>query len=206
MVIGLLVLTAIPSVIGVSQAYSGQKQQEARALEAKQMKKFHIDISCEVDVPVVLRNVHGHRVVLRDDKVWVGKKEATNPSTEGYVAEAFFIEYPDPKRNPVPIGLVSQTRAEPPLLNWIYVDNETAELKYGNKSQSIEHTIGPWDWSKDETKVTLKKRQRCIAVQKPKSKHWQLYWDVDNDGLASYVPATWTKVYVSLERTMIAEA
>jgi hypothetical protein len=204
MVIGLMIITAIPAVTGVSQAISGQKKREAAALEEKRMEKFHIDVSCDADVPVVTKEVDRHRVVLRDDRVWIGSKEVLNPSAEGYVAEAFLIEYPDNTRKPVPIGLVSQTRAEPPLLNWIYVDNDTAELRYGNKTQSIDHTVGPWDWSKDETQVTLKKKQRCIAVKKPKSKHWQLYWDMDGDGLAAYVPADWTKVYVCLQRTMIA--
>lgn len=201
-----MILTAIPAVTGVSQAISGQKQQEQRALEEKRMKRFHIDVSSDVDVPVVRREIHEHRVILRDNRVWIGEKEAINPSREGYVAEAFYIEYPDQERKPVQMGLVSQTRADPPLLNWIYVDNETAELKYGNKSQSIEHLVGPWDWSKDETQITLKKRQRCIAIRKPKSKYWQLYWDVDNDGLSNYVPTTWTKVYVTLIRSFIAGA
>jgi hypothetical protein len=204
MVIGLMIITAIPAVTGVSQAISGQKKRDEQELEDKRMKKFHIDIACDVDVLIVQRQIHEHRVVLRDERVWVGPKDIANPCPEGYVAESFFIEYPDNARKPVPIGMVSQTRAEPPLLNWIYVDTVTAELRYGNKSQSIEHLVGPWNWSDDETEVTLKKRQRCIAVQKPMSKKWQLYWDVENNGLAGYVPADWKKVYVTLKRTMMA--
>jgi hypothetical protein len=203
MVIGLMIITAIPAVTGVSQAYHGQKEKEKREADAHRMEKFYIDIDCDVDAPVVKKHINQHRVVLRNDRVWIGKVAATNPSPEGFVAEAFYIEYPDQERNPVPLGLVSQTRADPPLLNWIYVDNDTAELRYGNKTQSIEHLVGPWDWTKDETCVILKKRQRCIAVENSKTKKWQLYWDIDGDALARFVPAKQKKVYVTLCRTML---
>ncbi|ETN46942.1 uncharacterized protein HMPREF1541_01131 [Cyphellophora europaea CBS 101466] len=203
MVIGLMILTAIPTVTGVAQAISGQKKREEQAQEEKRMQKFHIDIICEADAPIVQKEIHGHRIVLRDDRVFIGEAQATNPSSEGYVAEAFYIEYPDKERNPVPLGLVSQTRADPPLLNWIYVDNDTAELKYGNKSQSIEHRVGPWDWTKDETYVKFAKAQLFVAVENPKTKKWQLYWDNDEDGLSKYCPLKWKKVYVTLERTII---
>jgi hypothetical protein len=202
MVIGLLILTAIPTITGTGQAYSAQKTQEERKEEAKRMNKFYIDIDCDTDFADVGK-VHGHRMVLRDDRVFIGQKEAINPSKEGYVAEAFYIEYPDPERKPAPLGLVSQTRAEPPLLNWIYVDKNSAELKYGNKSQSIEHMIGPWDWTKDETMITFTKKRYFIAVEEPRSKVWQLYFDIDDDGLAKFVPGKHRKVYVDLVRTMM---
>lgn len=205
MVIGLLILTAIPTITGTAQAYSAQKTQEERVRDAKYMKKFWIDVDCDVDFPDV-KHIHEHRLVLRDDKVYIGQKEALNPSAEGYVAEAFYIEYPDNERKPPPRGLVSQTRAEPPLLNWIYIDQETAELKYGNKTQSIEHDVGPWDWTKDEKTITFHKKLLFIAVEDPKSKKWQLYYDIDDDGLSRYVPIQRRKVYVSLMRSEIPEA
>lgn len=32
------------------------------------------------------------------------------------------------------------------MLNWIYIDRSTRELKYGNRTQSREHIVGPWGW------------------------------------------------------------
>ena len=43
----------------------------------------------------------------------------------------------DNQRVPVPLGLVSQVAVDPPLLNWIYVDKDTMEVKYGNKTASV---------------------------------------------------------------------
>jgi hypothetical protein len=94
MVIGLLVLTAIPTVTGVAQAMSAQKNEKQRKEDAERMKKFHIDISCETDSPTP-HELHGRRVVLKNERLWIGMAGAQNPSTEGYVSEAFLIEYPD---------------------------------------------------------------------------------------------------------------
>ena len=94
MVIGLFIITAIPTVTGVGQAYSAQKTAEEREKDKKRMAKFHIDLVCDADKPR-FGELNGRRVVLKDDLVWVGAAEALNPSPEGYVAEAFYIEYPD---------------------------------------------------------------------------------------------------------------
>lgn len=204
MVIGLMILMAIPTITGTGQAYSAQKTQEERQKDAYRMKKFWIDLGCDAEFRGV-GNVRGHRIVLRNDKVYIGSSGATNPSKEGYVAEAFYIEYPDPERDPVPRGLVSQTRAEPPLLNWLYVDKDTAELKYGNKTQSVSHLVGPWDWTKDEIRITFSKKQLFIAVEDPRSKIWQIYYDIDDDGLSKFVTGKKRKVYVDLVRTLMPE-
>lgn len=94
MVIGLLILTSIPTVTGVAQAISAQKTRDERQKDEKRMKKFHIDVYCEA-VSSRTKEIHDKRLVLRDDKIWIGPNEAVNPCPEGYVAECFYIEYPD---------------------------------------------------------------------------------------------------------------
>ncbi|OAP56077.1 hypothetical protein AYL99_09256 [Fonsecaea erecta] len=205
MVIGLLILTSIPTVTGVAQAIHGQKKHREREKDAKRMQKFYIDVHCETQSSRT-REIHEKRLVLRDDRVWIGPHEALNPCKEGYVVEAFYIEYPDNERVPVPIGLVSQVRDDPPLLNWIYVDKDTMEVKYGNKSASIEHHVGPWDWTEDEESITFDETEAFVAVEDPSTRQWQLYYDMDNDGLSRYVPKGRPKFQISLERTLIPGA
>ena len=94
MVLGLFIITAIPTVTGIGQAYSAQKTHEERQKDEKRMKKFHIDVCCEAQSSRT-KEIHEGRLVLKDDKVWIGPHEALNPCKEGYVAEAFYIEYPD---------------------------------------------------------------------------------------------------------------
>lgn len=94
MVIGLLILTAIPTVTGVAQAIHGQKTHKEREKDARRMQKFHIDVYCEARSSRT-PEIHEKRLVLRDERVWIGPHEALNPCKDGYVAEAFYIEYPD---------------------------------------------------------------------------------------------------------------
>ena len=94
MVIGLLMIAAIPTVTGVAQAISAQKTEKERQKDANRMKRFHIDVECDAEDPKV-REIRGHRLVLNNDRVWIGPPLALNPCPAGYVAEAFYIEYPD---------------------------------------------------------------------------------------------------------------
>jgi hypothetical protein len=68
MVIGLLALTAIPTVTGVAMGVSEQRKANERKEDARRMAKFYIDIECEGDTQEadILR---GKRIVLRNDKV-----------------------------------------------------------------------------------------------------------------------------------------
>lgn len=68
MVLGLLVVSAIPTVTGVAQAISEQKKQVAAVGDERYMTKFHLDVFCEPNHPKA-RQVHGGTVVLKDDKV-----------------------------------------------------------------------------------------------------------------------------------------
>ena len=86
-------IAAIPTVTGVAQAISAQKTQKEREKDANRMKKFHIDVACDAE-DFATRQIQGHRLVLQNHRVWVGPPQALNPCPAGYVAEAFYIEYP----------------------------------------------------------------------------------------------------------------
>lgn len=66
--LGLLTLTAIPTVIGVSQGVSQQRAQNASKADEKRMAKFNLEAQCE-SRSTRAREVQGKRVVLRDGKV-----------------------------------------------------------------------------------------------------------------------------------------
>lgn len=89
--------------------------------------------------------------------------------------------YPDDEREPTR-GLVSTISVDPPLLNWIYVDKNTLELKYGNRTQSREHIVGPWDWTEDEAGLTLEDWEGFVAVEE-KDGEWAIYFDRDDNSL-----------------------
>lgn len=70
---------------------------------------------------------------------------------------------------------------DPPMLNWIYVDRNTLELRYGNRTQSIEHIVGPWDWTEDEVGVMLECWEGFVAVEEKDG--WAVYYDINDDRL-----------------------
>lgn len=114
------------------------------------------------------------------------------------------------QRAPAPMGLVSQVWDDPPLLNWIYIDKDTMEVKYGNKSASITHNIGPWDWSEDEVQIVFDDMDAAFinafyAVERLPGK-WQLFFDMKGDQFAGYLPAKMTKIQVELHRNLIVAA
>jgi hypothetical protein len=111
----------------------------------------------------------------------------------------FYIQYPDDERCPPERGLVSTISDDPPMLNWIYCDRATYELRYGNRSASIEHIVGAWDWTEpDEARVTLDGFEGFVAVDESSAMseeewektewgkeglRWAVYFDVEDDGL-----------------------
>ena len=94
MVLGLFIITAIPTVTGICQAYSAQKNQEQRLKDEQRMRKFHIDVETEED-NARCKEVENGRLVLKQDRVWVGPPGVIAESDNGYVAAGFYIEYPD---------------------------------------------------------------------------------------------------------------
>ncbi len=99
----------------------------------------------------------------------------------------FYIMYPDEERNPPERGLVSTISVDPPMLNWIYVDKDSLELKYGNRTASIQHMVGPWDWTEDEVGLTLDGWEGFVAVEEDEDEEsglkWALYFDRCDDRL-----------------------
>ena len=60
-------MTSIPTVIGVAEGVSEQRKQNQAKADEKRMAKFYLDVFCE-DEPEEVKNVHGKRVVLRNNK------------------------------------------------------------------------------------------------------------------------------------------
>jgi len=80
--------------------------------------------------------------------------------------------------------MVSTIKRDPPELNWIYVNRDTLQVTYGNKSASINHIHGPWDWTPDQQRVTLDGWEGFVAVEESPGVFYLAY-DRDDDGLAS---------------------
>jgi hypothetical protein len=87
----------------------------------------------------------------------------------------------------------------PPILNWIYVDKDTHEVKYGTKSESDGHKLGPWSCTPVDHRVTFDEWEGFCAVEESPGQ-WALYFDVDDDGLDGRVSLTKDVLEVELVR------
>lgn len=113
------------------------------------------------------------------------------------------------------------------MLNWIYVDSATAEVKYGNRTQSRPHWVGSWGWTgeggkeergkeKEEEEeeeepggLTLDGEERFVVVGpggEEAGGRWEVRWDQGDDLLKGVEGVGGRKVVrVSLERTFVEE-
>jgi hypothetical protein len=186
--IGLLAITAIPTVTGISLASSEQRKANQRKEEARRMVKFNIVAECDGDTDDD-RELNGMVVVVRDEKVYLADPDPAKRNPPAFTALAFYIEYPEPEelkylKRERGFGLPTYVQDNPPLLNWIYADTETHELRYGNRSQSVEQLVEPWDWCKNEKIISLQGKQNAFIAVEEEEGEWALYYDRDGDELA----------------------
>ncbi|ERS95233.1 uncharacterized protein SPSK_06623 [Sporothrix schenckii 1099-18] len=156
MVIGLLTIAAIPSTIGVCEALSAQKKQNAADKEkAKFTATAALSLAGEppADAPVVLI---GGRLFLDhpDARVAYGR---------AHPFSGYYFNYPG---DTPCLGLVSTIAVDPPMLNWIYADKDTGRLLHAGRKDTLGHRVGPWGWSDDETWLTYEgDATRFVAAQ-----------------------------------------
>lgn len=100
--------------------------------------------------------------------------------------------------------MVSTISNDPPQLNWIYVDRDTCEVKYGDRVASEPHIIGPWDVTKMDRRVMLTGWEGFMAVRYGPGE-WALYFDIDDNGLQGVIGDDMLKMEVELVRREMRE-
>ncbi|TKA77730.1 hypothetical protein B0A55_04178 [Friedmanniomyces simplex] len=204
--LGLVAPTAVSVTTGVAQGVSEQHKQNADAANQTRMLKFHIDVHIdEKRRKGKAAALHNGIITLHSDKLWI---EAKDPET-GWPVDAthhpftgFYLAYPDDNR-PSTRGMVSTITVDPPMLNWIYIDNSTYALSYANRSGSIAHHVGSFDWTSDanDSSITFDSWEGFLAVEEAAGK-WALYFDMDDDGLKA-IRKDKKAVEVSLVRRVV---
>lgn len=115
----------------------------------------------------------------------------------GHPFAGYFLAYPDAKYS----GLVSTISAdEPPVMNWIYVDAETHEVKFGTRVWAQPHYTGPFDCTRQDRRLTFGGWEGFYLVQEQGGPFWALYFDVDQDQLRGKVETGVPVIEVELQR------
>lgn len=96
----------------------------------------------------------------------------------------YFLPHPSHSWGRLGEGLVSTISDDPPQLNWIYLDVNTHELKYGLRADCEDHLVGPWSCTPIGRRMTLEGWEGFMAVEEKKgSGIWEVCFDRDDDGL-----------------------
>jgi len=172
------------AVVGISQGASAQQGGGGKAAsepdaDDPRLAKFSLRTTCTSNSSR-RDNVHGKIVVLRNRKLYLDDSDPAHRNfQDGHPFAGFYLDYPAGAK---PLGLVSTISVEPPELNWIYVDSATLEVKYGNKTQSVQHIPGPWDWTDDRQALTLEGWEGFVALEESPGV-WALCYDRNDDHL-----------------------
>ena len=127
---------------------------------------------------------------------------------DGHKFCGFYFKYPGEEQH---LGLVSSVQDDTPMLNWIFVDHDTHELKHGARKHTIGKTIGPWGWSDDEKLLTLDSTSNFAAKRETRDgvETWVVYWDENRrcDNAAGLVPCTLIrKPVLGVESTYVKDS
>ncbi|KAH6718673.1 hypothetical protein BKA61DRAFT_473769 [Leptodontidium sp. MPI-SDFR-AT-0119] len=181
-----------------------------RSKEAHRGRKANLYVTCN-DPSRKSRDIHGGTVVLRNNKVSLQKRERKkadsqlrddNVESQGHQFAGYFFGYPNSNWGRRGEGYVSTISDDPPQLNWIYIDKDTYEIKYGLKLQAEGNLVGPWDVTPIDRRLNFDDWEG-FAVVEEKEGVWALYFDVDDDGLAAKVLVTKRIMEVKLTRRKI---
>lgn len=197
---GLLTIAGIPTATGVAVGIKSQSSDLSARSEGLGARKFTLHCYCTPNTSSA-RSLNNGLVGLWNSKLYVVPQ---HQKVDGHSFEGFFLTYPDADR---PLarrqGLVSTISKEPPTLNWIYVDKETRELKYGNRTESKDHIVGPWNLvASDEDGpegLMLDGNEAAVAIRTSEGA-WEIRWE-DQNRKASVADREMVKV--SLEIIML---
>ncbi|KAF7904679.1 hypothetical protein EAF00_002013 [Botryotinia globosa] len=168
MALFLMLVNAIPTVIGTAEALDVQKKED---LAQKHKAKFFMTANFALDGKAA--HEKEAQVVLRDNRMYLNHPDAPK---EGHRFCGYYFMYPGTEEH----GLVSTIQDNPPMLNWIYVDSNTLEVRYGGRGDTVGNLAHPWEWSEDEVNLTLEEDEGFVAVEVEPGL-WQIYFDRNGD-------------------------
>ncbi|KAF3911337.1 hypothetical protein ABW21_db0207892 [Orbilia brochopaga] len=140
--IGLLIISSIPTVIGVTQALRFKEQ----AAEQENAGPKWFNLACVTDDES--DPLYGAKIVLVDKKICTVANVAskllidTNEESDAFPFKGLFHDY---LKTEIP-GLVSHIGTDPPALNWIYVEDEHVKYGTGTESKGDGKVVGPWGY------------------------------------------------------------
>ncbi|TVY59336.1 hypothetical protein LCER1_G000745 [Lachnellula cervina] len=169
------VLVGMSAIFGTAEAIK-ETRSKARRSEHRS-RKCNLVVRCpnSSQYSALLDN---RRVVLSGDKLYVDTNTSLN-TPFGHPFAGYYHPYPDTPYS----GLISTISDDPPMMNWIYVDRDTYELKFGARPYAEHNFKGPWDCTRQERRLTFGGWEGfCVVLEE--SGFWGVHFDIDQNALS----------------------
>lgn len=192
MVLSMLVaIIAAPGLLGSQEAIRQSQSKEKR--EEHRARRCNLIATC-VKSSNRSREINGRPIILRNGKLWIGTC-TEDGSPLGHPYAGYYLPYPDSNHE----GLVTTITDVAPIMNWVYIDKETHEAKYGVRVDAQPNLTGPFDCTRQDRRLTFDGWEGWCAVEEAPGL-WGLYFDVGDDGLRSKVAPGTRVLEVELSR------
>ncbi|KAF2648727.1 hypothetical protein K491DRAFT_574474, partial [Lophiostoma macrostomum CBS 122681] len=187
----LIAIISAPALLGTQEAIRQSQGKEKR--EEHRARRCNLVASC-VKSSLRSKELNGRPVVLRDGKLWIDTG-TSDGRPYGHPYAGYYLPYPDVKYE----GLVTTITDEAPIMNWVYVDKDTYEVKYGVRVNAQPNFTGPFDCTRQDRRLTFDGWEGWCAVEEFPTL-WALYFDKDDDGLQGKVAPGTRVLEVELTR------
>ncbi len=112
--------------------------------------------------------------------------EKDHPEYHSHLFAGYFFPYPGKNWGKRGDGYVSTIADDPPQLNWIYVDKDTYEVKFGLQKDAEGQHVGPWTCTPIDKRLTFDGWEGWTVVEEEEDV-WALYFDLEDNGLEGKV-------------------
>ncbi|TAQ84061.1 hypothetical protein B7494_g7612 [Chlorociboria aeruginascens] len=171
-----IALITAPALLAVQEVVRQGQAKDRR--EEHRARRSNLVASCAMPSPYAREIDHG-QVVLSNSRLYINGVSST---ASAHPFAGYFLPYPDSTYE----GLVSSITDVEPIMNWIYVDRETYQVKYGVRADSQLNITGPFDCTRQDRRLTIEGWEGFVAVREEAVEGkaiWALYYDRDHDGL-----------------------
>lgn len=180
MVLSIITLAATVPLLATSTIQlqdQSEKVKDQNELEFK-TEKCHLGARASSRMSQKRRDqLQDTRVVLHEGLLFLEK--ISEPSNSHPFA-GYLLPYPEKDYD----GLVSTINAEN-MLNWVFVDKQTYQLRHGIRTDAQSQLTGPMSLTSsgnEEWQLAFEGWEGFVAVEQHDG--WALYFDKDDDGLS----------------------
>ncbi len=163
-----------------NQSQQSKDNSQSTASQELKTEKCHFDARASPRMSERRKQqLHDCIVVLRDGAFYLKRDGELGHPLTGYL-----LPYPDRSCD----GLVTTINAEN-MLNWVYIDSESYQVKYGVRAEAEKHLTGPMELllGRDGERRLSFHGWEGFVVVKTHAGEWTLYFDKDDNGLRQKV-------------------